>query len=421
MLNAIRLRSLRRSRGVLWAIAAGLLAVAAASSARAESIPEINIAGEEVVAGGTNLRWRQWEFHPYLAVDGEYTDNLFYANRKRVDDFRLDVVPGVNINCPFGRNHSFKLDWQSKIFFYADQDNFNGHEQLGDAQLKLDYERYFFEFRDRYAYLQQVGDIEITNQLVRWANDASITAGARFERIDFSFGYIKEMRRWPKDENHDLDNTKDVGTATVNYKLTHSISLFGRGEYRRLDYDGDLDGNLTRRTDQNQQILLVGAQGSWGPSVGWSAAVGSEHIRLRKRSRGLRPDEGETASDHLLARAMVKWDARPERTTVQFEAGRGVRESTLADYSEDTSVSISVEHRWMERLKSRLALSHGYYNRAKGPDAKTYGINLRTVYHFKRGTSFFLRWNYDNRDDIDSDSDTDYYRNTVTLGGILLW
>ncbi|MCK6470567.1 MAG: outer membrane beta-barrel protein [Planctomycetes bacterium] len=406
---------------MLCALAAGLLALASAFGARAETIPEINIAGEEVVAGGTDLRWRQWEFHPYLAVDGEYTDNLFYANRKRVDDFRLDVVPGVNINCPFGRNHSFKLDWQSKIFFYADQDNFNGHEQLGDAQLKLDYERYFFEFRDRYAYLQQVGDIEITDQLIRWANDASITAGARFERIDFSFGYIKEMRRWPKDENHDLDNTKDIGTATINYKLTHSISLFGRGEYRRLDYDGDLDGNLVRRTDQNQQILLVGAQGSWGPSVGWSAAVGSEHLRLRKRSRSLRPEEAETASDHLLARASLKWDARPERTSVQFEFGKGVRESTLADYSDDTSVTVAVEHRWMDRLKTRLALSHGFYNRAKGPDAKTYSVNLRTVYHFKRGTSFFLRWNYDNRDDIDSDTDTDYYRNTVTLGGILLW
>ncbi|GMV82382.1 MAG: hypothetical protein AMXMBFR7_35660 [Planctomycetota bacterium] len=407
--------------GWRYALAFCLLACGSFAKLHAEEIPQINVMGEDILAEGAELRWGSMEFHPYLAFNYEWIDNLFYDKKNPEDDTLYTMVPGVNINWPFAGNHTAKLNWQSQVRRYNDNPDVNNHQQLGDAFLKLDYDRYWFEFRNKYAYLQEVGDIEITDRQVRWANDASFQTGVRFERFDMIMGYAKRLRVWPKEEDHDLSYSEDQGHMTFDIKVKPTLDAFTRFEFKSIDYDDDLKFPDIRRNDQKRSTAIAGFKGSWGSSVGWSMAAGFEHIRLHKRTRSARDLWGETASDHPILRGSIKWDVVPERTLLEGSANRGVGLSTGSDYADTLNLNLAVRHRWSQRLTTRAEVGFTDYNRAKGADYRLFNAQVSTQYRITRWANAYLRYEYVERNALDDPSGGDFRRNSVQLGVILAW
>ncbi|MCZ7644571.1 MAG: outer membrane beta-barrel protein [Planctomycetota bacterium] len=392
-----------------------------AGRAHGEEIPQIRVVGEEIVAEGADLRWGSMEFHPYLALNWEWIDNLFYEKKGGDDDTLVTASPGVHINWPFAGNHVAKLDLQTQLRHYFDNPEVNNHQDLSDALVKLDYDRFWLEFRGKYAYLQEVGDPQFTTRLARVVADASFQAGVRFERFDMIFGYEKRLRMWPRQRDHGLEYSEDRGHLTFDIKMTPTVQAFTRYEFHAVDYDGALEGGQIRRNDQNQGLALIGFRGTWGPSLGWSIAAGSEHVRLHQRNRTLADIQGETASDHPVIRASAVWDAIPERTKVKFSGTRDVALSVTSDYADTTSFRLEADHRWSQRLTSNAYAGYEFFNRAKGTDFKYYSAGLSTIYRITRWSSVYTRYEFQHRDTLDDPGAGDHKRNAVQIGVIFAW
>lgn len=77
------------------------------------------------------------KIHPFLGIAEMYTDNVLRTNDKR-SDFFTTLSPGIQAQLPFGRRHSFLVDYRTNLQFYHRTPSNNVQDQTASGHLKFD-------------------------------------------------------------------------------------------------------------------------------------------------------------------------------------------------------------------------------------------------------------------------------------------
>lgn len=414
-------RTSRSSVASLVRLLAFLLVTACLLPIRSEEIPEITVVGESVPSE-SDLHLGGLEFNPYVAARAEYNDNLFYEPSGKQSDITEILTPGLRMAYPFA-NHRLQFDWQSSIRHYNNHTELNTiSEHLGSLQLNLDYDRWFIQLRDGFAYLDEVGDPEFLTRAQRWINDGGVKAGVRFKPLDFTVDYTKSLHRWVWDPLHDLNYTQDTYGAQIDFKTFQTLKPYLRYEFQQYDFDGNLNiakyGHL-RRNNQDRHMVLAGLNGTVVENLTWEVAVGWQHIWLRTYHDYFEPELAPRDSDHLVAKIRATWHVQPETFVVSAFMDRSAILSTAADYADVTTVGGEVMRKWTDRWKSSLAVTHSYYNRPKGADFDYFAVKTSTTYRINKWASLLMRYEFTL--DTPRNIGDGYNQSRITFGGLFAW
>jgi hypothetical protein len=341
----------------------------------------------------------QFEVKPYLAVRGEYNDNVFFLSEDEADDFILTIKPGIEVIERTERVDA-KLSGEVAPFYYADNSDLNEVDQDYRGRIGYQFTPRLNARTDAFFIIDNRPDRDIlTTGLVQGINQRKryhFGAGTNFllsekAAVDLSYDWNKDD--WNKDVFDQEDLTSNVGNVGFFYNLGDWLEAStGRMNFGYSNYDYD-----TSETDSFYGG--VGLEHSLSEIVTLEVDVGARYvdsefdiIKFVPIAPGLpfvRPIVKKEGNSGWGGIGQAILEIRGEKTRSNFLISRDLAATSgRTGPTDQFRVVFSVYHRFLEDM--RVGLTAGYYNnKAEEGDFSSQEIDEDT---FRISPSF--RWEF---------------------------
>jgi len=346
-----------------------------------------------------NIHFGGMAVHPYVKLAQRHDDNIYLTPDDEKDDWITTMTPGMSLAWPV-RTHFFGLEYFVDVIEYWDYTDESTQDHslsfLGDMKSPRGV---FCSLDNNFRSTSDPATSELTDREERIRNVASVSTGARREKLRFDLRY---ENIWDDYRDLDtLDKREDIYTVAGHYRVLPKTSVLL--EYSRGAVTYDEDGDNADYDEAN-----AGINGEWFPKVTGLLKVGYQW----------RDYEVAPPFDGGVATLSADWAAL-ERTTVKATGRWGVDESTFENnryYRFDAleleviqgigdkwSVSVSGSHErnmYSEDVTTETSSGERDDNIWQARMTGTYQIqdwlSARAGYHYKSRESSFDEFDYDN-------------------------
>ncbi len=323
--------------------------------------PEGNIPAEDIFGS------RAGRFHPFLLLQGFYTDNLFETDSNTKGTFTATAAPGVWLAFPANREKLLTIDttttspgglqlsrikpevkrrYQTYLmcspefvhyFNYSNHDHVN-HKAEGLFQYNFD-SGISFEFIDLFNYKEEIAGNGVTDTLYRHQDnlfDFITTYVTPSEKLKLKFDYSNYDLNYREKLVSYRDRNDNSFGVSLFYKFWPKTSLFGEYNYSKIDFDHGT-------TDDSEEKRYYGGV-NWDITAKTKGRLKLGYITKDFDSSGVKDQDGfsiELQAQHNLT---------PKRV-IQTNAYRKFNESDMVDASSFLSTGIDIS--FIERFSAK--------------------------------------------------------------------
>jgi hypothetical protein len=345
----------------------------------------------------TEVRADIFELRPYLAVRGEYNDNIFFNSKDETDDFIFAIKPGLEL-IERTERLNVKLSAQVAPFFYADNSDLDDVDQDYIGRIDYQFTPKFNGRADAFFIVDNRPDRDLlTTGLIQGVDQRKryhAGGGANYllsekTALDLSYDYNRDD--WDKDVIDQEDLTANVADLALNYNLgswlaaTTGSLRFG---YSNFEYD-------TSETDSF--FGGVGLQHRLSELFSFEVDLGARYVDSEFDVVGLTevlpgiflPVTRQESNSGWGGVGTAILEYRGEKTRTSFLASHDLAAATgRQGPTQLTRFIFSVSHRLLEDL--RLGFLAGFYhNKADAGDFTARGFD---EYTFRLRPS--IRWEF---------------------------
>lgn len=221
----------------------------------------------------------QFEFHPRLTLEEEYTDNLFLTNSNEQEDWITTIEPGISLTYD-SRSVDVSVDYSLRYQFYRENDDEN-IDDFEDVQ-RADASAVFFSGRPFTLTVSESITRETLDEQERNLDDndlvnrttvynTTISPEYRLElpsSFSLVFGYTYDRVDYVSNEGNDSE--EHIGRFSLEKELSSNsiISLNYYYTVHQSDTDEDFD----------QQDYTVGLTQQVGPRLNLATEVGYSDV-----------------------------------------------------------------------------------------------------------------------------------------------
>lgn len=288
--------------------------------------------------------------HPFIAIEGRYSDNIYNTKENEKDDFLTTISPGIWVTTPRSREIVLNLNpsntapgglayelqrgemsrkFQAYALYEADILSYSSESQndvtdhtaeglvsyafSGGLTLEL-IDKYIRGHDDFRSDGSRDGVVQkYDSNVLNFSADYAFSPKFRIEGVytNFYLDYDREDRAY-------RDRTDNVGALYLYYTYSPKTSLFLNGEYIKSDFD------TASENDADQYNLYAGMQ--WSPTRKTNLRTRLGYVN-RSLDEGLVDDASEFAGD-LRIRYNVT-----EKTRLTLLAASNIEVPDNSDYS----------------------------------------------------------------------------------------
>jgi hypothetical protein len=367
-------------------------------------------------------RGDDFQIKPYVAVRGEYNDNIFFISEDEVDDYILTIKPGIELIERTERLEA-KLSGEVAPFFFADNSDLNDVDQDYRGRVGYQFTPRFTGRADAFFIVDNRPDRDIvTTGLVQGIDQRKryhFGGGTNYllsERaaVDLSYDWNKD--KWDQDVIDREDLTANVANLGFFYKLGGWLEAStGRLNFGYADYDYD-----TSKTDS--YYGGIGVEHMFNEIFTLELDVGARYvdadfdvIKFVPIAPGLPVVESVVEKESNsgwggIGQAILGY--RGEKTFSNFLLSRDLAASSgQTGPTDQFRMIFSINHRLFDKM--RLGFTTGYYrNKAdKGDfssfetDQDTFRIQPSIRWEFYDGFTLEGAYTYTFIDDKVADND----------------
>lgn len=349
---------------------------------------------------------------PELTTGTLYTDNVLITTRDPISDHALYLTPKLKAQSNWSR-HYFEANLGADQSYYSEYDIQNDNSYNIDLLGRLDVTRRT-QIEGTFEHERTLEDIDSVSA-VQGAADRTpiITTGGstelkhRFNRLTASLrGGITEfdyedvrLIEGGIANNDDRDYTERKLTGRLSYEFNPEMTVFVESSTNTHKYVQRIDDNGIVRGSDGGEVLA-------GVAVDLASKLRGELAAGYARQT---PDE-QTFDDiaGFVFNGVLTWEPTA-LTTVRFEAGSNIQETTLVDSpgSLVRNAELSIEHALRQNIIAGISL--GYVEEAyEGIDQvdTDYIFGLNGEYLFNRSVALGASYEHINSTSNVPDSDT---------------
>jgi hypothetical protein len=324
--------------------------------------------------------------HPFLSITEYYTDNVFYSNDKKADDFITVLSPGIWLAVPHVYEKLLKIDtsdispggfslsrykpeefkrYQAYLFYNADIEKFAKHSSEDAVNHKA--EGFFqynlrgglsFEVMDQYIDSHDDRGSGIYAELDKFRTNLAnfivkYAISERFElRVDSSYFLVN----YDKARNNYRDRHDWSLSAYTFYKAMPKTRFFIEYEYVDITYDKNI------LSDSQEHHYFGGIQ--WDITAKSKGSI--------KAGYGAKDFASATkTSNDFIFEAQIDHHFTP-KTSLMLKASRRTTETDIS--TTDFVVSDTIELEYLQRITAKITADIKLsYTRDAYKDEFTYG------------------------------------------------
>jgi polysaccharide biosynthesis protein VpsM len=391
--------------------------------------------GKEYVFGT-----RKGFLHPFLAISGYYTDNVFYTKYNRQSDFATVITPGIWLTFPHVNERLLSIDtsnlspggfslsryspqtfkrYQSYLTYSADIEMFSNNSSGNDITHKagglLQYNLrsgLSFEFADNLLFSHDIrgtGISGVTTELDKfWNNLANfIVTYDSGNRLKFRIDYTNFLLNYDASRNKFRDRVDNTFSSYIFYKVRPKTSVFVEYEFADINYATDASSNARGH--------------SFFGGIQWDITAKSKGSI--KAGYGVRESVNTTIgnSNNFILEAQIDHKFTP-KTSLILKASRKTDETNVA--GTNFIVADTLEVTYLQRITGKLtgniilSYTNDQYNGAltyngitKPLEEDYYSGALALSYKFREWIQLDVGYKYEKR--ISSFSEFDYVTNLI--------
>ncbi len=222
---------------------------------------------------------RGGRFHPFLLLEGIYTDNLFATDSDTKSDFITTAAPGIWLAFPANRAKLLTIDttttspgglklsrikpeatrrYQTYLLYSPEFVNYSGyskhdhvdHKAEGLFQYNFD-SGISFDFIDLFNYKEEIAGNGIIDTLYRHQDnlfDSIVTYETPSGKLKLKFDYSNYDLNYREQIVSYRDRNDNSFSFSLFYKFWPKTSLFGEYDYSIINYDhGSQDDSVENR------------------------------------------------------------------------------------------------------------------------------------------------------------------------------
>ncbi len=298
--------------------------------------------GELGTESGGLSKW----IHPRLGAGVEYNDNVFLDATSEKSDTIYKVNAGFLVSVPFlGNRHVASMDYSVEGSFFSKYDNQNSANHLLNANLDLNFPKFYAKINDTFRPTSSRSGTEFTNRIERIENFSGVTLGTQeWNNMTASVGYGLFFVAYSPTAQKPLDR-KD---HSVNAALTYQVLPKTRAlvDYTRtfVRYDNAAD----RDADADQ--VNVGLTGELLTKLSGTVKVGYQDRRYKGSAQNFK--------SLTYMGSLVNSFSSQTSATLSFE--KGARESSYGSnnfYSYNMGTAQIAQTLFFQRLNGTFSFS----------------------------------------------------------------
>ncbi len=341
---------------------------------------------------------RAGRFHPFLLLQGIYTDNLFSTDSNTKGDFIATAAPGIWLAFPANREKLLTIDttttspgglqlsrikpeatrrYQTYLMYspeFVHYFNYSNHDHVdhkaeGLFQYNFD-SGISFDFIDLFNYKEEIAGNGVIDTLYRHQDNLfdfittyetpSGKLKLKFDYSNYDLNYRDKLVSY-RDRN---DNSFGV---SVFYKFWPKTSLFGEYNYSKIDFDHGT-------TDDSVENRYYGGI-NWDVTAKTRGRLKLGYITKDFDSSGVKDQDGfsiELQAQHNLT----------PKLAIQANAYRKFNESDMSNASSflSTGIDLSLIERFSEKWSGTLDASYErdeYNGVTRNDDLYSFGPAVR--------------------------------------------
>lgn len=334
-----------------------------------------------------------------------YESNLFADSTNEVDDFRLNMSPGIELALGRSPAANAKLVYRHHFHIYDDRSELEA--DFADLDFRAVYDSGIFvgnlvaTFRERASNDVDTTDANLPGRLIR-RDEANVSATGRYqftELIAFSAGLeFNEFRfREPNLTSHEAWSVP----VTFFYRVRPALDMTAGYRYRKVNVSGLFP-------DARDNFFFIGAQGELGSPL----FIGNASIGYQERSlRGV-----NEKFDSVFYNFMVTYLASA-RVSHFLSIGRDFRTSSNQGTTfTHASVTFGSRARLTNRLSANVSLTYAEakYQRSLREEEHVF-FNVGMTYRPNDYLSLNANYGYVNVDGLGTPAASDYTRNRISV------
>lgn len=319
-------------------------------------MPVISSAADEAPLGSTKSREATGIIlgpvlaHPYLTVRESYSDNIYLTPDNEKNDFITTVMPGLQLQMPFGRN-SFSVGANASINRYARHSSENTDDWGANAAGDLNFgSRVNLKIADNYIAGHEARNQSATTAVEKFKNNLAsgsltyVLADVSKLQLDYANSY------WNYKNSDFRDRDENQLSLYFYYRILPKTSVFGEYEYKNVDFTHS--GNSLDNTVHSGMLGLTWELSSRSKGTVKGGVLYKDFVNTSNGNFST-----FTASADI-AHHFSDFDS------IKVVGARGVNETSLQGtrYSVSTGISGEYTHRFLDRLASTLKGSYSKEN-----------------------------------------------------------
>ncbi len=383
---------------------------------------------------------RKGFLHPFLAITGYYTDNVFYTKDNKKSDFATVITPGIWLTFPHVNERLLNIDtsnlspggfslsryspqtfkrYQTYLFYNADielfSNNSSGNDISHTAGGLFQYNLrggLSFEFADHLLFshdARSTGISGVTTELDKFWNNLAdfIVTYDSGDKFKFRIDYTNFILNYDASRNKFRDRVDNTFSSYIFYKVRPKTSVFVEYEFADINYATD---TLSNSRENNffggiQWDITAKSKGSIKAGYGVKEFV----------------DPAIKGGNNFILEAQIDHKFTP-KTSLILKASRKTDETDVAgtNFIVATTFGANYVQRITGKLTGNINLSYtnDQYTGAltfngitKPLEDDYYSGTLALSYKFREWIQLDLGYKYEKRNS--SFSDFDYVTNNI--------
>ena len=377
-------------------------------------------------------------FHPFLSIEGYYTDNVFNTKDDKKHDYIAILSPGIWITIPRIKQQlsavetspispgGFKLSRirpeyfrrvQTYLLYRADIEQFSKYSsentinQIAEGLLQYNFKGGFsLELINQFVRSHDIRGTGISRELDKFRTNffnALLTYDAG-KRVSLRADYSHFLVNYEASRNDFRDHADSSVSGYVFYKILPKTKTFVQYRYIDVAYD--------------DPILLNSKEHHFFGGLQWDITAKSRgHVKAGYGIKDM--DDSETESKNFILEVQMDHNFTP-KTSLSFTASRKTNETNIS--TTDFMLSNSIGLKYRQKFTSRITgvVNFSYINDQYRGDLTFGGVTKeREDDYYDAGVAFqyeLIDWlkidtgyRYSRRES--SFSDFDYTNNTLLL------
>jgi polysaccharide biosynthesis protein VpsM len=234
-----------------------------------EVLPEDGRTGAEVFGKKGGF------LHPFLLLEERYTDNLYYTESGKEDDFITTISPGLWLALPSNREKLLEMAttttspgglkvsrikpeatrrmqsyllYSPEFVYYANHSSHDTVNHKAEGLFQYNFNMGLsLDFVDQFNISHEVNDNGISKRIDEYQDNIFnfLAVYDASERFRFRFDYSNYDLNYKDDINNFRDRTDNSFAAYIFYKFKPKTSLFAEYEFADIQYDTDSESDST--------------------------------------------------------------------------------------------------------------------------------------------------------------------------------